>query len=245
MSEEIGLRLRKIRANWGLSLREVEERSQHLANESGESAYAVSASWLARIEREQHQLTISKLIALAAIYNLGYEEILGTRRHLEKAVKASPRIFEPNATVFLDQRRGLETNISPLAGVSGQASVPEQTRLVEQSKDFPPSPLRHAILGRSDRSLDPMVKAGSLLEINTQKRAMIPRKAWSNEFDRPIFLLMSHEGYSCGWCEVDSDSRWLTLIPHPLSHAHIRRWKLYEEVEIVGRVTAVQMRLET
>lgn len=245
MCEEIGLRLRKIRADWGLSLREVEERSQLLANESGDAAYQISASWLARIEREEHQLTASKLIALATIYNLSYEDILGKRVQLEETIKGSRQMFEPNATVFLQRNTRPMTEVSLLARASGNTSAPEHTSLLQQSNECSPSPYRHAILGRCDRSLDPMIKAGSILEVHTQKRAMIPRRAWSNEFDRPIFLLMSHEGYSSGWCELDSDSYWLTLIPHPLSHAHVRRWKLHAEVEVVGRVTAVHMRLDS
>lgn len=243
MSEAIGLRLRRIRTDWGLSLRDVEERSSLLANKSGDSAYLISASWLARIEREAHQLTASKLVALAAIYNLAYEDILGSCMHLKTAMKESHRMFEPNTTVFLDPRAHLGMRISSPAEGIDHLPVPEQTRLLDPSSEHFHSPYRHAILGRTDRSLDPMIKAGSILEVHTQKRAMVPRKAWSNEFDRPVYMLMSHEGYACGWCEVESDSQWLTLIPHPLSHARVKRWKLNAEVEVVGRVTAVHMRL--
>ena len=88
-----------------------------------------------------------------------------------------------------------------------------------------------------------MIKAGAVLEVDPQKRAIMPRRTWSNEFDRPIYLLMSHEGYRSGWCELDRDSHWLTLIPHPLSHARSQRWRINTEVEVVGRVTAVHMRL--
>jgi len=59
----IGTQLRAIRLQWGLSLREVEERSVSLAQECGESAYQISGSWLARVERGRHELTIPKLIS--------------------------------------------------------------------------------------------------------------------------------------------------------------------------------------
>lgn len=243
MSEAIGLRLRRIRADWGLSLREVEERSLHLANESGDLAYQISASWLARIEREEHQLTASKLVALAAIYNLDYEQILGQRTRLKKAINTSHRMFEPNATVFLEHGAQSARETSELAPESAHTSVPDQTSILERSNASFPSPCRFAILGRCDRSLDPMIKAGAVLEVDPQKRAIMPRRTWSNEFDRPIYLLMSHEGYRSGWCELDRDSHWLTLIPHPLSHARSQRWRINTEVEVVGRVTAVHMRL--
>ncbi|HEU5404115.1 MAG TPA: helix-turn-helix transcriptional regulator [Terriglobales bacterium] len=245
MSKSIGLRLRRIRADWGLSLREVEERSLYLANESGDLTYQISASWLARIEREEHQLTASKLVALAAIYNLNYEQILGQRTHLKEAMRTSRHLFEPNATVILDHSAQSEREISVLARGDEQNPVPEQTSILEQSNASLPGPYRLAILGRCDRSLDPMIKAGAILEVDPQKRAIMPRRAWSNEFDRPIYLLMSHEGYWSGWCELDRESRWLTLIPHPLSHARSQRWRINTEVEVVGRVIAAHMRLDS
>src|ERR1700689_5104892 len=72
----IGLRLRTIRRQWQLSLREVEERSLRFAQQQGNQAYQVSASWLDRLEREEHELTVNKLIVLADIYNLPTEQLL-------------------------------------------------------------------------------------------------------------------------------------------------------------------------
>jgi transcriptional regulator with XRE-family HTH domain len=72
----IGLRLRTIRRQWQLSLREVEERCLRFAQQQGNQAYQVSASWLDRLEREEHELTVNKLIALADIYNLPAEQLL-------------------------------------------------------------------------------------------------------------------------------------------------------------------------
>jgi hypothetical protein len=46
-------------------LREVEERSLRFAQELGNQPHQVSAGWIARLEGEKHELTVSKLIALA------------------------------------------------------------------------------------------------------------------------------------------------------------------------------------
>ena len=72
----IGLRLRTIRRQWQLSLREVEERCLRFAQQQGNQSYQVSASWLDRLEREEHELTVNKLIVLADIYNLPAEQLL-------------------------------------------------------------------------------------------------------------------------------------------------------------------------
>src|ERR1700722_18298346 len=56
LAEGIGRILRKIRKQWNLSLREVEERSLRFARERGNQSYQISASWLDRLEREEHEL---------------------------------------------------------------------------------------------------------------------------------------------------------------------------------------------
>jgi hypothetical protein len=66
----IGGKLRSIRLQGQLSLREVEERSLRFAQERHNQSYQISASWLNRLEWEEHELTINKLIILADIYNL-------------------------------------------------------------------------------------------------------------------------------------------------------------------------------
>jgi transcriptional regulator with XRE-family HTH domain len=71
-----GERLRAIRQRWQLSLRDVEERSLRFAQERGSESHQVSATWLVRLEREEHELAVNKLIALADIYNIPAEELL-------------------------------------------------------------------------------------------------------------------------------------------------------------------------
>jgi transcriptional regulator with XRE-family HTH domain len=64
----IGFKLRSIRQQRQLSLREVEERSVRAAQERRDPAYQISASWLNRLEREAHELTVNKLSVLAEIW---------------------------------------------------------------------------------------------------------------------------------------------------------------------------------
>ena len=68
-----------------LTLREVEERTARLAQQSGNSAYRISASWLARVENENGGLSAMKLIVLAVIYDLTAQQLahLLSRRDLE------------------------------------------------------------------------------------------------------------------------------------------------------------------
>lgn len=50
-------------------------------------------------------------------------------------------------------------------------------------------------------------------------------------------------GYACGWCELKKEI--LTVLPHPNSGAESRHFRYPHEAEIVGRVTAVAMRIAT
>src|SRR6201992_2947816 len=96
-----GARLRTIRRQWRLSLREVEERSLRFAQERGSQSYQISASWLDRLEREEHELTVNKLVALADIYNVPAEQLI---RSAYPGSPQSPMVRQlstPNATMLL------------------------------------------------------------------------------------------------------------------------------------------------
>ena len=240
--EAIGRRLRRIRTEWDLSVQDVAERSLQLAQQTGNASYQISASWLARLEREEHELTATKLRALSAIYNLSYKSILdGQDRELESSVDQT-RLIGPNATVLVDEGQLANQTRGFLSGLSDNDS-PEETAFLPAKPGEISNPYRLAILGRKDRSLNPMIAAGAILQIQTHKRAITPRGNWTNEFDRPIYMILARSGYACGWCELGDDSNWLTLVPHPLSRANTHRWRFKKEVEVVGQVVGVSMRL--
>jgi transcriptional regulator with XRE-family HTH domain len=239
----IGARLRTIRRQWQLSLREVEERSLRFAREQGNQSYQVSASWLDRLEREEHELTVNKLIALADIYNVPTEQLLRSMYPGNARTLILKQLSSPNATILLtegpleDQARYL------LPDTPVPSQPPDETTLLATENGQSLAPYRRGIIGKRDLTLDPMIPAGSIVQIDTQKRAISSRKDWTHEFQRPIYFLMTRDAYVCGWCELDKTSDWLTLIPHPLSPASSRRWKYRTEIESIGRVIVVAIRL--
>ncbi len=239
----IGTRLRAVRRQWQLSLREVEERSQRFAQERGNQSYQVSASWLDRLEREEHELTVNKLIALAEIYNLPTEQLLRSMYPSETQPALLKQDSGPNATLLLsagpleDQAKYLLPDFA-----EGQQPPSETTLLATDSPQMV-GPYRRGIIGKRDLTLDPMIPAGSIVQIDTQKRSISTRRDWTHEFQRPIYFLMTRDSYVCGWCELDKTGDWLTLIPHPLSPASSRRWRYRKEIENLGRVIFVAIRL--
>jgi transcriptional regulator with XRE-family HTH domain len=238
----IGATLRTIRQTWQLSLREVEERSLRLAKELGKQSYQVSASWLDRLEREEHELTVNKLLALSEIYNVPVEKLLRPMHTGDGRSLILKRLSSPNATMLLTEGP-LEDQARYLIPDEPIAQPPDVTTLLALEEGLLLAPYRRGIIGKRDFTLDPMIPAGSIVHIDRQKRAIVSRGNWSHEFQRPIYFLMTRDGYICGWCELDKASDWLTVIPHPLSPASSRRWKYRTEIECLGQVIIVAIRL--
>jgi hypothetical protein len=234
----IGLRLRTIRQQWQLSLREVEERSLRFAQERGSQSYRVSASWLDRLEREEHELTVNKLIVLADIYNLPTEQLLRSIYPGDSQSMLLSRLSSPDTTMLLTERPLPDPARYLLPDTLAPDQRPEETTLLAAENRLT-GPFKRGIIGKRDRTLDPMIPAGSIVQIDTRKRTISSRRDWTHEFQRPIYFLTTRDFYVCGWCELDRDSDWLTLVPHPLSSASSQRWRYGKEIENIGRVTFV------
>jgi transcriptional regulator with XRE-family HTH domain len=243
LAKGIGLALRAIRQRWQLSLREVERRSLRFAQQRGSQSYQVSASWLNRLEREEHELTVNKLIVLADIYNLSIERLIRSIYPGDAQPPSLRQLSSPNATMLLTEGPLEEQAKYLLPDTLSLDQPPDKTTLLAAENSSTLTRYRRGIIGMRDRTLDPMIPAGSIVQIDTQRRAISSRRDWTNEFQRPIYFFMTREGYACGWCEPDPDSDWLTLMPHPLSPASSRRWRYRKEIEIIGRVTFVAIRL--
>jgi transcriptional regulator with XRE-family HTH domain len=242
MSEAIGPRLRAIREQGQLSLREVEERSLRYAQERGDQSYQVSASWLVRLEREDHELTVNKLIALADIYNIPADELL--RLLYPRSPQPILRqLSTPNVTMLLTEGPLEEQAKYMLMEPPDEDQLPDETALLPIGGGLLQGRYRRGIIGKRDRTLVPMIPPTSIVHIDTQKRSISLRKDWKHEFQRPIYFLMTRDVYVCGWCELDKKSEWLTLVPHPLSPVSSRRWKYRTEIENLGRVVLVATRL--
>jgi transcriptional regulator with XRE-family HTH domain len=243
LPQGIGVQLRSIRLQGHLSLREVEERSLRFAQEKGSQSYQVSAGWLNRLEREEHELTVNKLIALAHIYNLAIEQLIRSIYPRDAESLSLRQLSSPNASMLLTEGPLEEQAKYLLPDTLSLDQPPDETALLASENSSSLAPYRRGIIGKRDCTMNPMIPAGSIVYIDTQSRAISSSRDWKHEFQRPIYFLMTREGYVCGWCELDKNSEWLTLISHPLSPASSRQWRYRKEVESIGRVTFVAIRL--
>ncbi len=238
----IGVNLRTLRQQWRLSLREVEQRSLRFAEEWGDRSYQISASWLNRLERKEHELTVSRLMVLAYIYNVCPEQLLrSTQPGIAQSMSLRPP-FNPAVTILTEDPLVGQAKYL-LSDTLGPDRLPNKTTLLSTETGSLPVPYRRGIIGECDLTLGPMVPPGSIVKVDARDRAIPSRKDWTHEFQRPIYFLLTGEGYVCAWCELDRNSDWLTVIPHPLSPASSRRWRYKKEIENIGRVVAVAIRL--
>ncbi len=238
----IGQKLRDARLKWQLTLRDVEERSSQMAVQRDNPAYKISASWLDRVEREDRALAATKLIVLAVIYGLTADELLALIPGVHANNKLEQFPSMPNATQLLVHGPLEEHARQLLPDTFLTDPIPEFTSILPTEPGLLPAHYRRGVIGQRDRTLEPMVCAGSIVLIDTQKRTIASRREWTHEFDRPIYFLMSRAGYASGFCELDRESEWLTLVPHPLSYESSRRWRFKKEIEVIGTVAGILAR---
>ena len=239
----IGIQLRAARQRLGLTLREVEDRTSQLAQQWGNTAYRISASWLDRVEREDRGLSATKLNVLAFIYNLTMEQMLALCPGVNESPAQLELVSSPNSTLLLAEGPLADHARLWLPDKLVTDPPPEDTMLLQSDQGVLPVHYRRGIIGRRDKTMEPMILAGSIVLIDTQKRAIAKRKDWTNEFDRPIYFLLTRTSYFCGFCELDKNGEYLKLVPHALSpqteDEEERRWKYRKQVEVIGTVAAV------
>jgi transcriptional regulator with XRE-family HTH domain len=242
--ERLGALLRSIRTEWGLSLREVKDRSELLAKRCGNPRYASSFSHLAKLELGQHDMRLSTLVSLSHIYSKQPETLVEACLPPEYHSPIFDPLEGPNSTVLITEGRLFERAERLLPHSGGSRDIPENTALIAGDVGSQRNRFRRAIVGRKDRTLYPMIRPGAIITVDTHQRAIASHKEWTSEFDRPIYLLYMRNGYVCGWCQLTENGTRLNVVSHVMAKLDILPLAYGKDVEVVGRVTAVSMSLE-
>ena len=248
---QAGMKLKQLREQCGLTLRQVEARSRQLARRKQNQDFFISRGWLNNIENGAHKLSFFKLYALGAIYHVHWSSIFSlfgcNLRDFDRdramfapsktQLSSNAREPEETITVPMQSREELhldKTNLfSRLAKIWGEVPI----RLIQHLD------LKHGVygfVGMSDRTLFPIIRPGSIVQIDQDQRKIVPSH-WQNEHDRPIYFVELRGAFLCTWCEVRDG--YLSAVPHPLSKCQVRRFAYPRDAEIVGRVIGVTMRL--
>lgn len=247
-----GQYLKAVRERLQIGMRDVQEASLVIASEEANDNFYVSAARLTQIENEESTPSFHKLFSLCSIYGLDLNDILSRYGVNANRTKAYRTRFLPEIT---------RTTAAEIYGFEEKVLVPvridptfrwETTQLVNRVVamwgEIPAAfllscnPRRHTYgyIGLTDRTMFPLLRPGSLLMIDPERRR-VTQDPWRNEFERPIYFIELRDGYRCAWCQVEGSR--LSLIPHPVSNAPVQSLNLATEAEILGQVVGVAMRL--
>lgn len=243
--------LKDVREKLGLTLRDVEEASARVATDERRTEFFLSASHLNRIEMDTHMPSLPKLFTICAIYGCDMNDILRRygmdggriRQYSERFLRD---ITRPVAEIYSSQEK------IPIPIRMDPSFRWELTNLINRCVaiwgEIPASflincnPRRHTygFVGLADTTMQPLIRPGSFLMIDTHRRKIVER-SYANEADRPIYFIELRDGYRCAWCQIRGSK--LLVIPHMTSGSPIREFNLPTDAEIVGQVVGVAMRL--
>lgn len=246
-----GITLKELRKRLGITVREVEEHSQRIADAQGNSEFFVSNNWLTRLENSHALPSIHKLLSLSAVYRVRLSDLLPMfgidldllqRYEIETPTEHTHLLaveeLDPERRVTFPVRfdagfRVEETNLlSRMVQVWGEVPI-SLIRNLDIRREL------YGYIGLQDYTMYPLLRPGSFVFIDDNQRD-IQAARWNSELERPVYFVELRDGYACCWCERRGED--LLLIPHSLSSQPHRIFPS-SDAEIIGQVTAVAMRL--
>lgn len=251
-TNEPGHQLKRIREKLLLKYRDVTEASQRIARQNGNREFAIGLSRLADIENKGTIPSIYRLYSLGAIYGVELNQLLaifGVDLALMPANSirlAFPRTreaaFEPDGRIQVEVPIQVETTFDSRSTSYLSRHMHRWGKLpilLLQSLDLRKQ--RYAFIGTDDWSMHPMIRPGSFVQIDEAKR-QIKRDTWVHDYERPIYFLEHRNGFRCGWCTLSE--HWLIVQSHPASAVPPEIFKYPGDVDVIGQVVGVAMRLD-
>lgn len=243
--------LRCFREAWGWTTRRVGEESQNLAEIWGDSEYAIDSSYVSRIEKGETPLpavSSGKLTSLMEMYSQGTDTLWDLIKPPRQAYLVDDPLGGPRGTQLIREGRLAQKLSVLLASSYPDQSIPQKTIItpIRDSQAYgglhPFQDRRRyvrAIVGLLDLCLFPLIGPGTLLIVDRDSK-VIPTYDFFSELERPKFLIETHDGFFCCWCDLLDEGRMVKVVQHPLGSVPDpslnRPLKLGREVEIVGEV---------
>lgn len=250
--QEPGRKLRQARERLRLKYRDVEEASQRIATVRGNQEFCVGLSRLADVENKGTIPSIYRLYSLCAIYGLDFSTVLAWY-----GVDLA-NLPGDGARISLAHSRPVEYQVPEDACIDFPAefdviSDPRHTSyLSRQIHRWGKLPLlllnsvdirnqHYGLIGTDDWSMHPLIAPGSLVQIDETRRR-IANEGWAHNVERPIYFLEDRNGFKCRWCTEKGG--FLILQAHPNSQVLPEVFRFPGEIDIVGQVIGVAMRLD-
>ena len=255
--EDPGQKLRRTRERLNLRVRDVEQASLKIADKYHNDDFAVLINRISEIENRNLVPTIHKLYSLCAIYRLNFQEVLEwygislgslpsdaacldvPQTHLlsfpvknAEGIVSSEVLFPLALDPGLDPRR--TTYITRMIQRWGKLPLLflESLNIKEQ---------RYALVGTEDWFMYPLLQPGTFVSIDETQRK-IANSGWNNEFERPIYFFEHRQGFACGWASLNGEQ--LILTPHPLAGCSPVVYKYPNDIDLIGQISGVAMRLD-
>jgi transcriptional regulator with XRE-family HTH domain len=250
--EEAGQRLRRVRERLKLRYRDVEEASQRIARSRGNNEFLVGLSRLADIENRGTVPSFYRLYSLCAIYRLDF---VSTMQWYGVDLT---QLVDDAGRISIGQTHPVDFKSLAPGSVDFPIEVDEQVDLKQTSYfsrhihrwgKLPVAMLesldirrqRYGFVGTNDWSMYPILAPGSFVQIDESKHRVV-NEGWTHEYDRPIYFLEHRTGFRCCWCTVRDGL--IIVQPHSASHVQPEVFKYPGELDVVGQVVAVAMRLD-
>ncbi|HEU5453520.1 MAG TPA: helix-turn-helix transcriptional regulator [Terriglobales bacterium] len=246
-----GQRLRALREQLGLTIRDVETASTRIAERHGNQEFAVALSRLSDIETKGIVPSIYRLYSLAIIYRRDFRELLswyGVDLDLagsDAALAEPPRSHATGDMELAQNSVRMPVRLDPSFDLTRTSNL---SRMVERWASVPlaylaqfeNSEYTYGYIGAEDFTMYPLLMPGSFLQVD-ESRNKVVEGMWRTEYERPIYFVETREGHTCCWCSVKRDS--IVLQPHPLSPVAVRIMRHPQDAEVIGQVVGVAMRL--
>lgn len=246
----VGQKLKALRSDRHITVREVEQASRRIAEAKGDKRFCISNGWLAQLEKGTSEPSIHKLFSLSVIYRVQFFDLI----RVYGVDLDEIRKYEPVANPHLTQLLSAEFQDKELVGLPGIAAFNPSRRVTSLIPDGrrpagtttlagitnPTAALNaYGYIGLNDLTMYPLIRPGAVVQIDTTQRKL-QSITWHSEYERPIYFIELRDAYACGWCDLQGNQ--LLIIPHHSSPVAIRRLTYLKEAEIVGRVIGFDTR---
>jgi transcriptional regulator with XRE-family HTH domain len=245
-----GKKLRELREQMGLTLRDVELSSTSLAESRGIEEFIINPSRLSDIETKGVIPSIYRLYVLSVIYRADFTELLRLYGVDLSFTAADFAICRPTKTHRLEIATG-RGNIQVPTKLDPGFDIRRSTDLGRMIESWGVVPIQYlqelskkkytyAYIGTEDLTMYPLLLPGSFIQVD-EDRCRVEEKKWRSELERPIYFVETREGHVCCWCSVRRGE--IVLQSHPLSPVPARILKHPQEAEVLGQVVGLAMRL--
>lgn len=249
--DDAGQKLKRVRERLNLRYRDVEEASGKIADRHKNEEFQIALSRLADIENRGTIPSLYRLYSLCAIYRLNLAEVLdwyGIQIN-DMAADAAAIDIERTHPIGFDPASpdvNLPVSLDPGIDIRRTNFL---SRMIQRWGKVPLAMFgtldlqnhRYGFIGTEDWMMYPILQPGSLVLIDETRRKPV-NSGWANEFDRPIYFFEHRQGYACAWCNVTGEQ--IVLQPHPASQCSPEVYDYPNDIEIIGQVSGIAMRLD-